>query len=785
MFAWNTHGTELKRFFRLPLTRAAILAILLIPLLYGAMYVWAFWDPTERLSDLPIALVNDDVAVTTTEGESVHIGSDVVDHLKEEQPLDITVTNDEDAKSGIESGKYYFMMKIPKDFSSSIVSLGTQNPEQAKIDVVYNDANSLLGSILGQNAMKELRTHLTATVNEEVSSKMLNGLSQAHDGLNQAHDGAAQLSDGVTQLNSGNNQLAEGAQTLNSGAARLATGASQLALGASQLKTGLDKAHAGSAEIVTGTNKVAGGASLLAQGSQQLTAGISTANDGSAALHNGTTQLLGKVKMLADGTKQLYYGVHGVPGDSSNPGLQPSLTQANAGAQKLAAGAKTLADGLSAMQTNSLDTLIAALENGDPLTKQIAEAKFRAAIAQTTQGAQQLSDGLNGTAQTPGLAPSLAAMSSAVDSKLVPGVDQLYAGTNSTTSENLVTAVTKLDAGAGSLNTGLAKLLGGAQTFGQKLSELSSGAQALNQGSVELNTGLGKLSTGAQKAEDATGQLAQGSEKLRDGSQILADGATQLADGSKRAADGAGELANKLAEGAAKIPAASSDLVKVQASTISQPIALENHNNNPADSWGEGFAPFFMSLALWVGSLITWLLLRPLPSRLMLTSAPSWRIVASVLQPAAAILTGQVLIMLGVMHWAVGVNYTHALGTIAFSMLIGITFLTMQHAIQAVFGAAPGKLIAIVLLMLQLASAGGTYPVDVTPRFFQVVHPWMPMTYAVDGLRETITGGVETRLGVAIVVLGSVTLASVVISNIATTRRRVWNVNTLHPALSI
>ncbi|MFC5370281.1 YhgE/Pip domain-containing protein [Arcanobacterium bovis] len=785
MFAWNSHGTELKRFLRLPLTRAAIVAILLIPLLYGAMYVWAFWDPTERLRDLPVAVVNNDIAATTADGKTVHIGDDVVANLQEEQPLDITVTNDDDAKRGIESGKYYFMMKIPKDFSSDIVSLGTQNPDQAKIDVVYNDANSFLGSILGQNAMKELRTRLTATVNEEVSSKMLNGLSQAHDGLNQAHDGAAQLSAGTQQLGEGNGRLADGAHELNSGAIRLATGASQLASGATQLKNGIDAAYDGSLAVSVGTGKIAGGANLLAQGSQQLTNGITSAGAGSAALHNGTTQLLGKVTLLANGVKQLYYGVHGVPGDPSNPGLQPSLTQASAGAQQLAAGAKTLADGLSAMQTNSLDTLIAALENGDPLTKQIAEAKFRAAIAQTTQGAQQLSDGLNGTSQTPGLAPSLAAMSSAVDTKLVPGVDQLYAGTNSTTGENLVTAVSKLDAGAGALNNGLVQLQGGSQTLTQKLGELSSGAQTLNQGTVQLSSGLDKLSSGAQRAEDAAGQLAQGSEKLRDGSATLADGATQLADGSKQAADGAGELANKLAEGAGKLPAASSDVIKVQASTISQPIALESHNNNPADSWGEGFAPFFMSLALWVGSLITWLLLRPLPSRLMLTSASSWRIVASVLQPALALLTGQVLIMLGVMHWAVGVDYTHCLGTIAFSMLVGVTFMTMQHAIQAVFGAAPGKLIAIVLLMLQLASAGGTYPADVTPRFFQDVHSWMPMTYAVEGLRETITGGVETRLVVAIVVLGLVTVASIATSIIATSRRRVWNVSTLHPALAL
>ncbi|WP_124053819.1 YhgE/Pip domain-containing protein [Arcanobacterium ihumii] len=785
MFAWNTHGTELKRFLRLPLTRAAIVAILLIPLLYGAMYVWAFWDPTERLRDLPIAVVNEDTSATTTDGETAHFGDDVVKKLVDEQPLDITVTNAQEATRGIESGKYYFMLKIPKDFSANIISLGTQMPQEANIDVTYNDANSFLGSILGQNAMKELRTRVSSTVNQEISEKMLTGLSDAHDGLAKAHDGASQLGGGIDQLKSGNTELANGANKLNDGAGRLSSGIGLLAQGALKLQDGIDQAHNGSIALTSGSGQLATGATQLSAGAQKLSGGATQAQAGANTLHNGTTQLLGNVKTLAGGVAQLYSGVHGDPNDPANPGLQPSLDKATTGAQQLASGAKQLSDGVAAVQGAPLDTLITMLESGDPLKQQIAATKLRESIAQTAAGAKQVSDGLNGTAQTPGLAPSLAAIDAGVKNKLVPGIDQLYAGTNSTTNENLVSAVTKIDAGAGSLSSGLTPLASGAQTLASKLNELSTGANQLSQGSTKLSSGLEQLSVGAHKAGDATGQLADGSNQLADGAGKLVDGANKLADGSQQASDGAHELAQKLGEGADKLPSSSQEMVKVQSKAISHPITLANENENPAESWGEGFAPFFMSLALWVGSLITWLLLRPLPTRLMLTSARSWRIVASILQPALALLTGQVLIMLGVMHWAVGVDYTHTWGTIGFTLLVGAAFMTIQHAIQAVFGAAPGKLIAIVFLMVQLASAGGTYPADVTPKFFQVLHPWMPMTYAVEGLRETITGGVEARLGFAVVVLLVITIASVAISIAATARKRVWNVNSLHPALSL
>ena len=87
MFAWTSHGTELKRFARKPITRAAIAVMLLIPLLYGAMYVWAFWDPTIHMGKLPVALVNADTGATR-DGASVHYGQDVVDNLVDRGALD-------------------------------------------------------------------------------------------------------------------------------------------------------------------------------------------------------------------------------------------------------------------------------------------------------------------------------------------------------------------------------------------------------------------------------------------------------------------------------------------------------------------------------------------------------------------------------------------------------------------------------------------------------------------------------------------------------------------------
>ena len=144
MFAWTSHGTELKRFARLPITRAAVAVMLLIPLLYGAMYVWAFWDPTTRMNDLPVALVNQDQPSADGDGKTVDFGQDVVDQLVEDDSIGWAQVDQAQAVAGMDSGRFYFTVTIPKDFSARITSLGEDHPKAASIQVTYDDSNSFL-----------------------------------------------------------------------------------------------------------------------------------------------------------------------------------------------------------------------------------------------------------------------------------------------------------------------------------------------------------------------------------------------------------------------------------------------------------------------------------------------------------------------------------------------------------------------------------------------------------------------------------------------------------------
>ena len=229
-----TSGSELRRFRRGRLPRLAVAAMLLVPLLYGALYLWAFWSPTSHLDRLPVALVNSDTGATRADGTRLTAGADLTDQLTDAGALDWHLTDPADAAAGVRDGDYYFAVTIPDDFSGALVSAGGDSPTSARIDVTYNDANSFIGTTLGRSAMTQVRDAVAATAGQEAVDQVLVGLGSARTGLAQASDGAVSLRDAVTQLGDGAAQVAAGAAQARDGAAALASGTATLRTGSAE-----------------------------------------------------------------------------------------------------------------------------------------------------------------------------------------------------------------------------------------------------------------------------------------------------------------------------------------------------------------------------------------------------------------------------------------------------------------------------------------------------------------------------------------------------------------------
>ncbi|MEA5119480.1 MAG: YhgE/Pip domain-containing protein, partial [Propionicimonas sp.] len=550
---------------------------------------------------------------------------------------------------------------------------------------------------------------------------------------------------------------------LADGAATVADGTTQTARQLADLDDALAKAQqtleAGDTEAAAAIlDQVRQGTAVAHDRAGQLARAAADLNSGIGDLHDGATDLASGAGKLQAGWQQVSVAV--APGGQLASGADDLVTaQADlaTGAQQLAFGAATLTSPQARGQVDAL-----------------AEGANQMAIALTT---------LSSAASDPATGiPALQA-----------GTRQLLAGfDNPDPDHGLLAAGSALHDGATTLDDGLEQLNDGAGRLGQGAGTLVDGVGRIAGASHELSDGLATLKdntpalvAGVEKLDDGARQLADGTSTLVEGTTRLTDKTPELLDGLHQLGDGAGDLATSLAKGTDQLPEDNASLRSQRGEAIATPVELSDTHIYQAESWGEGFAPFFIPLALWVGALITWLLLRPLQSRALMTSVNGFRMAWGALNPALGLGLGQVTIMLTVMHLAIGLDAANWVATFGFALLAAAAFFALQQFFQVAFGSAVGKVIVIVLLMVQLASSSGTYPIQTTPEFLQAISGWMPMTYVVAGLREAITGGLETRFWSSVVVLAGIFVVSLLATSIAASRKRMWTMSRLHPALSI
>jgi putative membrane protein len=668
MLAGMSLGTDLKRYSRGTMPRLALITIILLPLLYGAMYLWAFWNPFAAVDRVPVALVNSDVGAFA-DGQELRAGDQVADALLKSGQLDLHLVSEEAAAKAVADGTYYFSITVPKDFSQAIASSATAQPRQAQLEFNFNDANNYLASIIGQNAAREVLNQVGAQVGEQVVGKVLIGLTDAGAGIKQAADGAGRLAAGLTTANGGAHQLAGGMHTLANGLTTARNGSAALAVGADQLSTGIGRATGPLLTVLDRVQQLDLNPDDVAVLSARLSGGIKTATDRIASLNVDQ-------RLASDIVEQVLGGLQTNP----DPSVR-ALGDVLVGAQRL-----LVAQGVDPTTDAGLDRLRDSaqrleLEFGDP---------------------------------------------------------------NSPTRKFLTQALN------GQLKSDVLRLRDGAV-------QLDSGARKLNAGLVELTAGGQQLATGADK-------LATGTEQL---------GA------------GASQLSDALSKGAAAVPSWTDQQRSAVARTVASPVGVQQNFSNQATTFGTGFAPFFLPLALFIGTLIIWMILTPLQTRPIVGGLGSLRVVLASYWPALTVAVCQVAVMYVVVHFGVGLHAKYAFGTVAFLLLIAATFLAMIQAFNAVFGVAVGRVVTLAFLMLQLVSSGGIYPVETTAKPFQLIHPFDPMTYAVNGLRELTVGGVETRLWVAIAVLCGILALSLTASAWAARRNRQYTMERLNPPIEV
>lgn len=288
----------------------------------------------------------------------------------------------------------------------------------------------------------------------------------------------------------------------------------------------------------------------------------------------------------------------------------------------------------------------------------------------------------------------------------------------------------------------------------------------LTEGNLEkaqaLVSSIPELGAGVNKLYDGTNQLASGLGTLNSKMPELADGGNKLKDGAVKLADGSKELTDKLSEGAVKLEDGLKNSSSTMGEFVSDPLTLDTEAINEVKNYGTGFTPYFIPLSLWVGAIMMFFVISPKVEDEFGAGAKS-KVAGKYLSYGFIGFLQATLVSAVVL--TLGLKPNNIVMYFVFNILMSYTFIAIIQCLISLLGDA-GRLIAIVLLILQLTSCAGTFPIEVVPRLFKILKPFMPFTYAVAGLREAISGSDVYTIAHSASVLAAIGVGALIVSMI-------------------
>lgn len=683
---------EWKQLLRTRKMIVPMIAILFIPVLYAGMFLWAFWDPYANMEDLPVAIVNLDEGAEMND-EQLELGKELTKTLIDDQTFKFTEVSKEDAEKGLKHQDYYVVIEIPENFSAHATTLLDDEPE--KLTIVYkpNEGFNFLSAQIGETAMDRIR----AEVNEKVAStyaeelfdsiaKMGDGFGEAAEGAGELHDGTSKLVDGADELKGYLETLAGSTVTLADGTQELARGAEKAATGARELNAGLGELAGGSSELLTGAGKASTGAGELKTGIIQYTDGVGKLAESYRQIGQKESEFNKAVGTLNDRSKEL-----------------------NSATGQLATGAANLNAGLNEL-TDQLSPLLAAL----PPEQQAA---LSGALGQLKEGSASLSSGLQSlSAGTGALTEGTAGLSSASGQ---------LAGAHS----QALTGLQELNGSSPALREGINSLASGNSELAAGIGKLSEGVASAKKGSDELASGLTSLTEGTDTLRSGTGTLASKSKELADGSSTLVDGTVELDEGMAT-------LQEKLTE--ANEEASEVNPTEKTYEMAASPVGVEAQGINHVPNYGTGFAPYFLSLGLFVGALLLSIVFPLVEPALKPTGAFAW--FSSKVSVLAITGLLQALIAVAIVKYALGMETIHTPLFILTAIITSYTFIAIVQMLVSILSDT-GRFVAILILILQLTTSAGTFPLELIPAPLQIFNVLLPMTYSVSAFKASISTG--------------------------------------------
>lgn len=601
-------------------------------------------------------------------------GNEFVKSLKESDTFDIQEVSEAEAEDGMKKGDYYATIKIPENFTECLKSASSEDKQIATVTYSPNQATNYLATQIVNSAVKTIQLNLQSKVDKEIIAELSNKLNEVPNSLQTISDGA--------------DSILNGAESLDSGIKQISDGTNQLSSSYSEFNAGVQSAYSGSENLQNGIAQVSSGVANLQAGSQNLDGAIDQINSGIDG-------------MSANGAENVTALVTGVNSLNENAGKLNSYATDGANLSKsLATDVNVYVGNVNAMQQE----LQALLNNSTVSSEDVKNvlAKYSPTLSEKSSIAETSKK----LAQNDGATSAYAS-----------GV---YKGTGELLQKS--SGLTQIFQGVQGLKSALVEVKKGTTTLKDGTNTLANGTKTLSNGSATLTAGLAKLNSSSNQIDNAIKTINTGVSSASDGSTQLVDGVqtfkTSINEGMEstkeqlKSLDGIEEFGEK-------------------------PINFETEEYGKVDSYGIAFTPLFLCIGLWVGALMAYVVLYyDHDERFGILGITSKnKILQNVIYIAIGAVEGLVT---GILLKA-GLGYAVENMALYYgaSILIGITFMSIIQFLIRNFGDI-GKFLALIVLVLQLAAAGGTFPIETIDKGFQAISPYLPMTYSIKLLREIL-----------------------------------------------
>lgn len=730
--------------------KIVLCAIMIIPMIYACVFLGSMWDPYGKTDQLPVAVVNNDKEVEYN-GSTMDIGKQLSDKLAKNDSMDFNIVSSSKAKKGLKDGKYYMVITIPENFSKNATTLLDDDPQTMMLTYTTNPQTNYIATKMDDSAMAKVKAEISSTVTKTYSKILFKNVKTLSKGFNTAAQGSQKLSDGINTAKDGNVTITENLNTLASSALVFNDGADSLVKGLSAYTEGVSTAKAGTQQLDNNSATLNNGAAQLKAGSSQLLSAVQAAEkqlgDGINASAGQLNTLTSSNKQMAESSKQLSAALTQIQGaiDSNNlvendaqaakkvDGMISTLsttisTMNNNAAQlnQLAAAEKKQAEQLQATQPQAAQELMLKATSHATQAATLQQVASQLSSSINTDDLKQLSTLLNGNAEV--LKNQTAA--NAKTQQLLASSQQL-ATANNTAVGSLVTNLKTVQASMKGTSTSVG-MVGAVSQIDNGLSTLQSGLKTYTGGVKQVNNGLGTLASNNATINSGASQLAEGALKISSGSNQLAAGSATLGEGLNTIGEGTDTLTNSLKDASKKSNIKSTSKTYKQ---MSSPVDTEKKDLTNMPNNGHAMAPYMMSVALYVACMAL-SLMYPFGKGMTTTDSPAKFLLAkaSVMVPLSIV---QALILYFSLKGFCGFTPARPGLCLAFMLLLSLAFMAFIAFLAIAFGRI-GEFIALIFMVFNLGASAGTYPLETAPHWYKVLHPFVPFTYSVNGFRSVI-----------------------------------------------